>query len=62
MIYFDIDEYLEFVNKSKTINEYLSEDRFKKCEVIKINWLMFNDNNLIYYDNRTLQERFTEPN
>jgi len=36
ILYFDIDEYLEFVDKNITINDYLSQDRFSKCEVIKI--------------------------
>ncbi len=61
MLYFDIDEFLEFVNKNKTINNYLSEDKFNKCEVIKINWIMYVNEDLLYYDNRTLQERFTTP-
>lgn len=58
--YFDIDEYLEFVDKNITINEFLSDNKFKRCQAIKIKWLMFNDNELIYYDNRLLQERFTK--
>ena len=35
---------------------------FKKCESISINWLIYPDNNLIYYDNRPVLERFTTPN
>ena len=60
MLYFDIDEHLEFVDKKITINDYLSQDRFKKYEVIKINWVMYTNTNenLLYYDNRTLKERF----
>ena len=61
MLYFDVDEYLEFVNKSITINDYLSQDRFNKCEVIKINWVMYKNEDLLYYDNRSLQERFKTP-
>ena len=61
MLYFDVDEYLEFVNKNITINNYLSQDRFNKCNVIKVNWVLFNNEDLLYYDNRTLQERFTKP-
>jgi hypothetical protein len=61
MLYFDIDEYLEFVDKKITINDYLSQDRFNKCEVIKINWVMYINDDLLYYDNRTLKERFQTP-
>ena len=61
MLYFDIDEYLEFVDKNITINDYLSQGRFNKCEVIKINWVMYTNDNLLYYDNRSLKERFPNP-
>ena len=61
MLYFDIDEYLEFVDKKLTINEYLTQDRFNKCEVIKINWVMYINEDLLYYDNRSLKERFPTP-
>ena len=61
LAYFDVDEYLEFTDKKLTINKYLSQGKFRKCEVIKFNWLMYYDNDLIYYDNRTLQERFKKP-
>jgi hypothetical protein len=37
MLYFDVDEYLEFVDKKININDYLFQDRFNKYEVIKIN-------------------------
>jgi hypothetical protein len=60
--YFDIDEYLEFTDKKMTIHDYLSKDIFNKCEVIKVNWLMFFDNDNIFYDRRPLQERFPVPN
>ena len=58
--FFDFDEFLE-LNKSRNIKEYLSNKQFKKCANIKINWLMFSDNNLLYYENISLQERFTTP-
>ena len=61
MLYFDIDEYLEFVDKKITINDYLSQDRFNKCEIIKINWVMYINDDLLYYDNRPLEERFPTP-
>ena len=61
MSFYDFDEYLEFVDKNMTIKDYLSLDIFNKCDVIKIHWLMFFDNGLIHYDNRTLKERFPKP-
>ena len=56
---YDIDEYLEFVDENMTLRNYLEMPVFNKCEVIKIHWMIYDDNNLIYYDNRTLKERFT---
>ena len=44
--FFDFDEFLE-INKNKNIKEYLNNKIFKKCANIKINWLMFSDNDLL---------------
>ena len=63
-LYFDFDEYLEIhfeKNKSLVLKEFLSNNIFNKCEAIEFNWVMYTDNNLIYYDKRPLNERFTEP-
>ena len=30
------------------LNEYLSNKIFDKCEAIIFNWLMYDDNNLVY--------------
>ena len=56
---FDIDEYLIIVNE--TLKNYLSNEIFKDCDFIKIHWVQPSDNNLLYYDNRTLFERFKGP-
>jgi hypothetical protein len=58
--FFDFDEFLE-LNKHKNIKEYLNDKIFKKCFNIKINWLTFSDNNLLYYENIPVQKRFTTP-
>ena len=31
---------------------------FNKCDAIRIHWIMYDDNNLLYYDKRPLKERF----
>ena len=62
--FFDFDEYLIMhfdKEKNLTIKEYISNQIFNKCEAILFNWLIYTDNNLLYYDNRTLLERFTIP-
>ena len=61
MAFYDFDEHLVFNNKSKNIKSYLSMEIFNKCDVVKIHWLMFYDNDLFHYDNRPLKERFTKP-
>ena len=61
---FDFDEFLEVHfenNQSLTLNEFLTNEIFDKCEAILFNWLLYGDNELIYYDNRSVIERFKEP-
>ena len=57
--FFDMDEFLEV--KANNIQEFLSNSRYDKCVTIKTNFLFYSDNELLYYDNRTLEERFTTP-
>lgn len=57
--FFDCDEYL-CLNNCKTIDEYI--DSFPKdCDCIQVNWMNMSDNDLLYYDDRKLIERFTKP-
>lgn len=53
--------YLEFIDKTMKINNYLSQERFNKWEIIKVNWVIYINEDLVYYDNRTLKERFPTP-
>ena len=57
--FFDFDEFLVLVPKTKTIKQFLNNKIFDNCQSIKVNWLMFTDNNLIYYENKPMEERFT---
>ena len=61
MMFYDFDEFLDFTDKNMTVKKFLSDEKFDKCDIVKINWLIFNDNDLLYYDNRSLNERFTKP-
>ena len=58
MCFFDIDEFL-YLKEDKTIQDYLSRDTFIDVDQIHVNWLIYDDNDLIQYDNRPVQERFT---
>ena len=63
MSFYDFDEYLEFKQTNNNINiqNYFSQSIFEKCNVILINWIIYNDNDIIKYDNSSLNERFTNP-
>ena len=56
----DFDEFLTF-RKDKNIKDYLSRECFKDANQILINWKIYTDNDLIYDDNRSCLERFTQP-
>ena len=57
--YFDFDEFLDVSPYANNIQEFLSNKRYENCTTLKINFLFYSDNELLYYDNRTLKERFT---
>ena len=59
--FFDIDEFLEIKPHAKTIQQFLTNKRYANCDTIKINFLFYSDNELLYYENKPLQERFTTP-
>ena len=57
--FFDIDEYLILL-KDNNIKDYIN--RFNSnIDSIYFNWKVFDDNNLIYYENKPLYIRFTTP-
>ena len=60
LLFLDFDEFVK-IEKDIDINEYLYNKKFKKCETILLNWIIYGDNNLVKYDNRTMIERFTKP-
>ena len=59
LIFYDMDEYL-FLRNYSNVNDYLNQKVFAKCQRIQLNWFFHTDNNQLYYDNRTLKERFPE--
>ena len=54
-----MDEFL-FLRKFSNINKFLAQKKFEKCQRIQLNWFFHTDNNLLYYDNRSLVERFPQ--
>jgi hypothetical protein len=59
LIFFDIDEYIH-LKDYKSIKNFLNNDKFKNCQKIQLNWVYHTDNNILYYENRPLKERFPE--
>ena len=55
--FYDMDEFLELNEKYKNIQEFLRDKSFKHCQNIKINWLMPINDQALYYENKTLQQR-----
>ena len=49
-----------FFKNYNNIKRFLNEKRFNKCQVINLNWVIHLDSNQIFYNNRTLKERFPE--
>ena len=59
LIFYDIDEFIHIKGFSN-IKDFLGQKKFIKCESIYLNWIIHTDNNLLYYDNRSLFMRFKE--
>ena len=59
--FLDFDEFIT-IKENLNINKYLYNSKFQKCETILLNWVIYGDNDLEKYDNRSLVERFTKPN
>ncbi len=42
------------------IKQFLTEKKFLNCKSIYLNWIKHKDNNLLYYENKSIFERFPE--
>ena len=59
LIFYEFDEFI-YLKNFTSIKSFLNDLRFYKCKKIQLNWIFHTDNNLLYYDNRSLLERFPE--
>lgn len=55
--FYDIDEFLEINKKYNFIQDFLNDKIFQKCQNIKINWLWYFDENILFYENKPIQDR-----
>ena len=56
-IFFDLDEFI-YLKNFKNIKYFLKRKKFNKCQRIQLNFLFHTDNNFLYYENRSIKERF----
>ena len=59
--FFDIDEHLKLIPSNLKIQSFLNNKRYKYCQNLKINWLMFTNNNSLFYENKPLEDRVNIP-
>ena len=59
--FFDIDEYLKIIPSNLKIQNLLNNKRYKHCQNVKINWLMYKCNNSLFYENKSLEDRINIP-
>lgn len=59
LIFIDIDEFINLKNINK-IKNFLSQKKFNNCKSIFLNWVIHTDNNLLYYENKSIINRFPE--
>lgn len=57
IMFYDIDEFLYLKNFSN-IKYFLNQSKFNKCKLIYLNFIYYNDNNHLYYENKTVLSRF----
>ena len=57
LIFFEMDEFI-FLRNFSNLKDFLEQKIFNKCQRVQLNWFIHTDNNLIYYDKRSLKERF----
>ncbi len=56
-LFYDMDEFI-FLKDILDIKNFLNQTIFDECKVILLNWVLRSDNELLYYDNRSLFTRF----
>lgn len=58
--FFDCDEFLT-LQKDNSIDKYLSRPCFENYDMIAVNWELYGDNDLVTYEDKPIQQRFTKP-
>ena len=62
IMFFDLDEFILLTNERYVnLQDYLSSDFLNDYDMIHVNWLIYGDNNNLYYENYPLTLRFSKP-
>jgi len=59
LIFYEIDEFIHLSNYTN-VKDFLNEPKFNSCQLVHLNLLCHTDNNNLYYENKSLAERFPE--
>ena len=59
ILFYEIDEFIN-LHGYNNIKQFLSEKRFKDCQLIYLNLVLHTDNNQLHYENKPLSKRFPE--
>lgn len=57
IMFYDMDEFIHLKNYQKIIH-FLNEKQFNKCQIVSLTSIFHTDNNQLYYQNKSLEERF----
>ena len=57
ILFYELDEFIHLYNYTN-IKIFLQENKFKQCQIIYLNLVIHTDNNMLYYQNNSLFERF----
>ena len=60
ILFIDCDEFL-YMEHFNNIHEFLAQPKFNSFQMIHINWMIYGDNDLVYYENKKLKDRFINP-
>jgi hypothetical protein len=61
ILFVDCDEFLTILDGNRTVGEFLSQGKFQDYSIVLFNWMCYGDSDLMRYDSRNVQERFTKP-
>ena len=59
LLFYEVDEYIHLYNYTN-IKNFFNEQKFENFDIIHLNLICHTDNNLLYYKNKSLAERFPE--